>query len=320
MFDWNDLKTFLGVAREGSILGASKSLGINQTTVARRVEALEAAMGLKLFERGQGGSTLTEAGADLLADAERMEAAASSLAHRAAAHQRGVAGTIRVTSTEILANAAITPGLAAFRNLYPDLKVDLVITDLPLNLEAGEADIALRSGDALIQSDLIARKIAEFPQALYASRDYLLARGLPTCLEDLRDHDLIVGDSPTTPLPGVAWMLEQVPGAIPVARSNSMTNLLHALKAGMGIGPFGCLGADLEPELIRCFPPIADLRPSAWIVTRRELKDAPRVRAFIDFFVPHFAQLQKSMRERGEIAQREKMAELEAALAAAQTA
>ena len=98
-----------------------------------------------------------------------------------------------------------------------------------------------------------------------------------------------------------------------------MTNMLHALKAGMGVGPFGCLGADLEPELIRCFPPIDDLRPSAWIVTRRELKDVPRVRAFIDFFVPYLTQLQKSLRERGEVAQREKMAELKAALAAAPT-
>nr|QQZ50489.1 LysR family transcriptional regulator [Phenylobacterium glaciei] len=111
MFDWNDLKAFLAVARGGSTLAASKTLKINQTTVARRIEALEASVGLKLFERGQTGSRLTEAGEDLLAEAERMEAAAEAFGSRASAHQRGLAGTLKVTSTEILANLAITPAL-----------------------------------------------------------------------------------------------------------------------------------------------------------------------------------------------------------------
>jgi DNA-binding transcriptional LysR family regulator len=224
-----------------------------------------------------------------------------------------------VTSTEILANLAITPGLAAFRARYPDLKVDLLITDDQLDLERGEADIALRAGLALPESDLIARKIGEFPFALYASRDYLLRKGLPRSVEDLRHHDLIAGDGPASPLPAVEWMFAQVPGLQPAARSNSMTNMLHALKVGMGVGPIGCLVGDLEPELVRIMV-VPDILPSAWIVTRRELKDAPRVRAFIDFLVPHFTQLQKSMVARGEVAQREKRAELEAALAAGQTA
>jgi DNA-binding transcriptional LysR family regulator len=314
MFDWNDLKAFLAVAREGSTLGGAKALKINQTTVARRIEALEAAVGLKLFERGQTGSSLTEAGRDLLAEAERMEAAATGFSHRAAAHRRGLAGTLRVTATEILANTAITPGLAAFRAAYPDVQVELLITDEILDLEAGEADLALRAGEVLGESDLVGRKVAEFPFALYASRDYLLRRGLPDSIEDLRHHDLIAGDGPSEPLPGVKWMLDRLPGVEPVVRSNSLTSLLQALKAGMGIGPFGRLAADLEPELVRVFP-INELTTSGWIITRRDLKDVPRVRAFIDFFVPHFVQLQKSLRVRGEAAQAERLAEIRAELA-----
>jgi DNA-binding transcriptional LysR family regulator len=314
VFDWNDLKAFLAVARDGSALAAARALGLNQTTVARRIEALETALGLKLFERGQTGSRLTEAGRDLLLAAERMEAAAAGFAHRAEAHQRGFAGALRVTATEILANVAITPALAAFREAYPDIEVELIVTDLPLDMRGGEADVALRAGEILTDSDLVARKVAEFPFALYASRDYLLNRGLPLCVEDLRRHDLIAGDGVSTPLPGVKWMLDQLPGLQPVIRFNSLTNMLQALKAGLGVGPFGCLGADLEPELVRLLP-IPEVT-TTWIVTRRELKDAPRVRAFIDFFVPHFAQLQKSMRSRGEIAQQGKLTELKAALAA----
>lgn len=315
MFDWNDLKVFLAVARAGSTLAAAKALKINQTTVARRLEALESDLGLKLFERGQAGSRLTEAGHDLLAEAERVEAATASLAHRAGARQRWLAGALRVTATEILANLAITPALAAFRDAYPDLKVELIVTDQPLDLEGGEADVALRAGEILTDGELVGRKVAEFPCALYASRNYLLDRGLPACVEDLRRHDLIAGDGVSTPLPGVGWMLGQLPGQEPVVRFNSLTNMLQALKAGMGVGPFGCLAADLEPELVRLIP-VPEVT-TTWIVTRRELKDTSRVRAFIDFFVPHFAQLQKSMRARGETAQQEKLAALTAAFATA---
>lgn len=317
MFDWNDLKAFLAVARGGSTLAAAKALEINQTTVARRLEALEAALGLKLFERGQAGSRLTEAGQDLIPEAERMEAAATGFATRAAARQRGVSGTLRVTATEILANLAVTPGLPSFHALYPDLKVDLVITDRPLDLEMGEADVALRSGVVLSESDLVVRKIAEFDFAFYASRDYLMRRGLPASVQDLRNHDLIAGEGSNLPLPGMAWMLDQLPGVEPVALSNSMTNLLHALKAGLGVAPFGCLAADLEPDLIRCLPAIPDLKPGAWIATRADMKDVPRVRAFIDFFVPHFRRLQTSLAAKGQALHDQKMAELTAALAEA---
>lgn len=315
MFDWNDLKAFLAVARDGSALAAAKTLGVNQTTVVRRVEALEASLGLMLLLREQAGSRLTEAGEDLLRDALRMEEAAAGFEHRVAAHRRGLAGTVKVTATEMLANAAVTPALPAFKAAFPDLIVELAVTDRPLDLASGEADIALRA-DEVVTDDLFGRRVAEFSHALYASRDYLLARGLPASIEDLRNHDLVVGHGVSAPLPGVAWMLEQLPGVEPVVRLNSLSQMSLTLKAGMGIGPLGCLGTDLEPDLIRCTPPIPEARTAAWIVTRRDLKDTPRIRAFFDFFIPHFVELQRSLHARGEAAHLAKLAELEAALAA----
>lgn len=312
MFDWNDLKAFLAVAREGSTLAASRALGINQTTVARRMEALEAAVGLKLFERGQTGSRLTEAGQDLIAEAERMEQAAAGFANRVAGHQRGLSGVLRVTCTEILANLAVTPSLPEFRRLYPDLQVDLVIDDLPLNLEAGEADVAIRAGIALTVSDLVARKIAEFDFALYASRDYVLRKGMPTSLEDLRHHDLIGGEGTRLTLPGVAWLLNNVPDVEPVARCNSMTNLLHTLKGGVGMAPFGCLVADVDPDLVRCWPPIPEAKASGWIVTRADMKDVPRVRAFSDFMAAAFGVITKDLKLKGEAQQARTAAEIAA--------
>ena len=299
MFDWNDLKAFLAVARGGSTLAASKALAVNQTTVARRVEGLEAALSLKLFERGQSGSRLTEAGRDLLAEGEKVERAAQTFETRAKAHQRGMAGSIRVTCIEILANMAVTPAIGEFRKLHPEVQVDLMITDQPLNLEIGEADLAVRAVQTLPNSDLIARKIVEYEFALYCDRDYAERMGVPTCLEDLINHDLIGGDAGLDQVPAMVWMFEQTGGKAPVTRSNSMSNLVHAVRAGLGIAPLPCVVADADPRFVRCTEVIETAKATSYILVRRELKDAPRVRALIDFLVPYMQADNKARLERG---------------------
>lgn len=297
MFDWNDLKAFLAVARGGSTLAASKSLGVNQTTVARRVENLEAALALRLFERGQTGSRLTEVGRELVIEAEKVERAAAAFGSRAEAHQRGLAGALKLTCTESLANLTITPAIAQFRRQYPEVTVELVITDTPLDIAAGEADLAIRSGRALPVSDLVARKIADHDFALYCSREYAGRAGVPAAMGDLRDHDLLACETAQGVLPGVTWMLEQAGGKAPVHTCNSLTNLMHAVRAGMGVAPLGCLLADADPDLLRVTEPIPEARASSWVVTRRELKDTPRVRAFLDFLAPF---VQQELKDRAE--------------------
>jgi DNA-binding transcriptional LysR family regulator len=299
MFDWNDLKAFLAVARGGSTLAASKALAVNQTTVARRVESLEAALSLKLFERGQSGSRLTEAGRDLLAEGEKVERAAQTFETRAKAHQRGMAGSIRVTCIEILANLAVTPAIGEFRKLHPEVQVDLMVTDQPLNLEIGEADLAVRAVQTLPNSDLIARKICEYEFALYCDRDYAERMGAPSCLEDLVNHDLIGGDAGLDQVPAMIWMFEQAAGKAPVTRSNSMSNLVHAVGAGLGIAPLPCVVADADPRMVRCTEVIETAKATSYILVRRELKDAPRVRALIDFLVPYMQADNKVRLERG---------------------
>jgi DNA-binding transcriptional LysR family regulator len=308
MFDWNDLKAFLAVAHGGSTLGAAKALRINQTTVARRIESLEAALSLKLFERGQSGSRLTEAGRDLVAEAEKVERAAVAFENRAQAHQRGLAGAIKLTCIEILANATITPAIGEFRKQYPEVQIDLVITDRALDIEAGEADLAIRNGRALPISDLVARKIADYDFALYCSRDYAQRRGVPAAAAELKDHDLIGGDAQLGQMPGIVWMFEQAGGKPAAHTSNSLTNLVHAVRAGLGIAPLGCILADSDPTLVRCSEPIPEASASSWIVTRKELKDTPRIRAFIDFLVPYVQQEMKARAARNR-AVRERLAD-----------
>ncbi|WP_293907714.1 LysR family transcriptional regulator [Phenylobacterium sp.] len=301
MFDWNDLKAFLAVARGGSTLAASKALGVNQTTVARRIESLEHDLGFKLFERGQTGSRLTESGDAMIGDAEAVERAAIRFANQAAGQLRGVAGGLRLTTNELVANSMVIPALPEFRKAHPDVQVDLVITDRSLDLENGEADLAIRTAQTLAISDLVARKICDHDMALYCSRDYASRRGVPASYDDLKDHDLIDVTVDMGEMPAATWMMRHSGGKSPITRSNSMGSLVHAVKAGLGIGALPCTIADTDRDMVRCSDCIEEARASSWIVTRRELKDTPRVRAFIDFMAPYLSAQIKLVEERGRM-------------------
>lgn len=299
MFDWNDLKAFLAVARGGSTLAASKAMGVNQTTVARRIESLEQDLGFKLFERGQTGSRLTESGQALIADAELVERAAIRFSNQAAGQLRGASGALRLTTNELVANTMVIPALVEFRKVHPDVQVDLVITDRALDLANGEADLAIRTGKALAESDLVARKVADHEMALYCSRDYAAQRGVPSSPDSLKDHDLIDVAMEMGEIPAASWMMRHAGGKAPITRCNSMGSMVHAVKAGLGIGALPCTIGDLDHDILRCSENIDEARASSWIVTRRELKDTPRVRAFIDFMAPHLQQHIRLVEERG---------------------
>jgi DNA-binding transcriptional LysR family regulator len=299
MFDWNDLKAFLAVARGGSTLAASKALGVNQTTVARRIESLENDLGFKLFERGQTGSRLTEAGTALIPEAELVERAAIRFANQAAGQLRGVAGGLRLTTNELVANTMVIPALGEFRKVHPDVQVDLVITDRQMDLENGEADLAIRTSQSLAVSDLVARKICDHDMALYCSRDYAARRGVPSSPADLQTHDLIDVTAEMGEIPAATWMMRHAGGKPPITRSNSMGSLVHAVKASLGIGALPCTIGDTDHDLLRCSDDIEEARTTSWIVTRRELKDTPRVRAFIDFMAPFLQQQIRQVEELG---------------------
>lgn len=172
VFDWNDLRHFLAVARTGSTNAAGKVLRVNQSTVQRRLAALEEAIGRKLFERHSAGYRLTTLGEDIRAQAEAVEAAVAALERRLAATNSSLAGAIRVTCAEGIASFLMTPLLEAFRLRHPGLRVDLLIADRYFDLAKGEADVAVRAGAAADET-LVGRKIADSTWAVYASRAYV---------------------------------------------------------------------------------------------------------------------------------------------------
>jgi DNA-binding transcriptional LysR family regulator len=163
MYDWGDLRFFLAAARAGSTLGAARELMVNQTTVARRIAALEEALGARLFDRHQDGYRLSEAGAAILAQAEHVAVEAETLERLVAQRSRQLSGVIRVTTVESVANMMLTPWLTEFMDLYPDIRVEVIVTDLRLDLPRGEADIAIRAGYMPKGSGIVVRKLADAP-------------------------------------------------------------------------------------------------------------------------------------------------------------
>ncbi|MBL8836392.1 MAG: LysR family transcriptional regulator [Alphaproteobacteria bacterium] len=281
MFDWNDLRHFLAVARRGSTIAAGKALRVNQSTVHRRLAGLEKRIGRKLVKRTAAGYRLTAFGIEMLPHAERVEAAVGDLERHVKGRGRDP-GIIRVTCPEPIVQR-MAPLIERFHARNPDLRVEFVMSDRYLDLAKGEADVALRSGDT--DDELVGRKIADSVWAVYASRAYVERHGRPERVEDLSRHALISFDESMSGHRVAKWLAAVAPEGRIVARNNSVLGLLYAAKSGVGIAALPTPIADGEPDLVRVFGPVAELARSWRVLAHPELRRAPRVAAFFDFLV-----------------------------------
>lgn len=284
MFDWNDLRHFIAVAREGSTLAAARALRTSQTTVARRIAALEDALGLPLFEKRQAGYSLTPAGHELLDRARQVEAAANSFGDAAAAQSRDFSGTVKVTTEEVYAITLLAPILRELHERYPEILIDLDTSQQVRDLGAGEADISLRSTKAEQQpAGLVGRQLCVDDWSLYCSRDYAARHGAPATLVELKHHPFIGGGGGHLWIHYQAWLqalgLEQQ-----VAMHHATSGgLLSGVRSGFGIAVLPCIVADADPDLIQCIPPHTEHGRILWLFTHERCRHSPRVRAVIDF-------------------------------------
>jgi len=281
--DWNDLRYFLAVARGGSTLAAGRELRVSQTTVARRVAALEQALGFPLFERRQAGYALPPAGEALVSRAEEVEASATGFADAAAAHSRDVSGTGCITSEEIYMSGLVSPLLRELREEFPDILIELDTSADVRDLGKGEADIALRSSSMHQPVGLVGRRIGVDDWTLYCSRDYATRNGVPHSVEDLHHHAIVGGGGGNLWRHYQAWLQELGLEDQVTMHHASSTGLLSAVRSGVGIAVLPCVVADSDPDLIRCIPPRKEHGRVLWLLTHERLRHTPRVRAVIDF-------------------------------------
>ena len=283
MLDWNDLRFFLNVADEGSTLAAGRSLRVSQTTVARRIAALEEAVGFPLFDRRQAGYALTPAGETLLEQARAVETAASGFAEAAAAQVRDLGGTVRLTTEEIFANTLLGPWLRELHDSHPEIRIELDTVRTIRDLGAGEADIALRSTASPAPAGVVGRRLCVDDWTLYCSREYGERHGVPKTKEELKRHALVGGGGGNLWRAYEKWIHELGLEEQVAIHHGTSTGLLSAVRSGFGIAVLPCIVADSEPDLVRCFPPRRDHGRVMWLLTHDRVRHTPRVRVAIDF-------------------------------------
>lgn len=279
MMSSTDLQLFLAALRSESLAAAASSLGVDRTTVGRRLDELEQRIRAPLFVRTRGGLRPTEAALRLRPPAERILGDLRALETSALAADEAVRGTVRVGTTEGLAGFLVRRGLLALTTRHPELSIEIVSGNRPVELARGEAELALRS--VLVREDGVrVRKLRGMTVALYASPEYLRRRGPPSSIEALASHDLLVPGGELARLPE-ARLLAGVPGARIVLRTSSLPTLVEAAVAGHGIVPIVDCWANLA-GLSRALA-LPQLAPRhLWLAVGPGQRDRPAVRAVAD--------------------------------------
>jgi DNA-binding transcriptional LysR family regulator len=290
MLDWNDLRYFLSVADHGSTLAAGRAMRVSQTTVARRIAALEEALGMTLFEKRQAGYVLTSGGQELLDRARQVEAAASGFEEASAALARDSSGTVRITTQEIFANTLLGPILRELHDRHPQILIELDTAQELLELGEGQADIAIRSTAQEPPAGTVGRRLCIDDWTLYCSREYAAAHGVPRNRADLKQHAIIGGGGGKLWVHYEAWLRKLGLEDRVAMHHSTSTGLLSGVRSGFGLGVLPCIVADAEPDLVRCLPPRTDHGREMWLLTHERVRHTPRVRVAIDFLYEKLSQ------------------------------
>lgn len=278
--DWGLLRAFLEVANSGSLSRAAVALGSSQPTLSRQIAQLEVHLGQALFERTTRGVRLTEAGAALRRPAEHMHEQARLFTLAAAGRSQTLAGTVRVTASEIVSAYVLPEMLRKLRDAHPEIQIELVASNTLENLLEREADIALRMARPR-QSALVARRLPDQPLGLYAHRDYVRDHGEPTPA-DMQQHRWVGYDRSDLMLRGFRAAGYAVTKDLFGFRCDNQIVAWQAVLAGLGIGGVLQRVAARTPELVQVLPTVPLAPLPMWITVHRELRGTPRLRLVFD--------------------------------------
>ncbi|MBY6265159.1 LysR family transcriptional regulator [Azospirillum sp. 412522] len=277
--NWDDLRYLLAVARHGSLSAAARALGVNHSTVLRRVTALEQAMGAQLFDKMPGGYVLTSAGDEMHRVAQKMEEDLAAANRLLSGRDTQIGGTLRVTTVDILTLYILPRHVAAFRRRHPELRVDLVAAEASLSLTRREADVAIRATNRPPEN-LVGRAVSGLAFAVYGATAYLDGKEVTANLER---HPWIGLDESFDHTNLAHWMKRMVPAPSIGYRVNSVAGAVEAVRAGIGLGLLPCGVVDRDPAFRRIGDPMAEADAKLWLLTHEDLRHMGRVRAFLDF-------------------------------------
>jgi len=277
--DWDDIRHFLEVVRCGSATQAAIRLGINHTTVYRRISALEGRLGKSLFERSSNGWVITPVGERIVAFAESMAEDANNIERQIIADTHELRGLLRVTVADHCADKLVMPAIRKFIQRYPEINLEIVATAEELDLAAREADVALR-GTNEPPPNLVGKRIAQIQFAIYGTQALKKKVAANPEADDIPCITW-VGDGHTRP----AWIAKSFPNTQQIYRASSIPVMLSMAREGIGIAQLGCLLGDPDGKLHRVQARYVESGPALWVLSHVDLRTTARVRIFRDFLV-----------------------------------
>ncbi|MGI4952888.1 MAG: LysR family transcriptional regulator [Janthinobacterium lividum] len=295
---WDDFRLINAIAATGTLPAAAAALGLDHSTVFRRLRQVEAVMGTPVFERHRGGYVPTAAGVEIAALAARVDEDITAVLRRVAGQSPSPAGEVRIATSDTLLFDLVLPMLAEFKQSCPDVRLDLVTGNTALNLSRRDADVAIRA-TARPPETLVGRKVGRIAWAPYGPAPL----SGPPCSGPPRSDP---ADEAALFAPGVAWVgfgdalaglaaAAHLRGRVPehqvACRFDSVAGLVAGVAAGLGRGFLPCIAGDRHPGLVRLGPPLAGLSADLWLLTHPDLRHVPRVRVLLDFLGQRMATL-----------------------------
>jgi len=280
--NWDDLRLFLAVGRSASLSEAGRRLGLDQSTVSRRLKALEARLDTRLIDRRTEGHVLTAAGTEMMETARNVDSEIAAIDRRLAGRNSLLTGRLRVTCTDAFLNRYLAPHVAGFALAHPEIDIDVTTSYQHLSLARREADIAIRT-TARPPETLIGRRLFRFALGVYGAADHV--RALP----DRPDPASLTWLGWDSEAYNRILIHDHFPTAVVRHRSDSNLNLLEMARAGLGVLSIGCHCCDTDPAFARVYPePITENRMDLWVLTHPDIRRTARVRAFMAFICDAF--------------------------------
>jgi DNA-binding transcriptional LysR family regulator len=280
-FDWNRARAFLVTAEEGSLSAAARVLDMTQPTVSRQVSALEAELGVSLFERTNSGLVLTQSGADLMAQVKAMGDAATNLSRLASGHADKVEGSVCISATEMIAAFILPPIIKKLRNQWPKIEIEIIASNDTSDLSRREADIAIRNYRPT-QQELIAKRVQDTLGHLYASKNYIQNLEHRQSPKDLNNAEFLGVDHSNSVISYLnRFGFHLSSSNFPVIVDNHLIQW-EMVKHGIGIGFMTTDIGDAEPLVERVLPKFPAFKKETWLVAHRELKTSRRLRVVFD--------------------------------------
>jgi DNA-binding transcriptional LysR family regulator len=281
-FDWNDVRAFLAVARSGRLTAAAARLGVDHSTLSRRIAALEHSLKAKLFDRSPSGYSPTEAGRRLMPLAEEMERLALGAAETVGGSAGLIEGMVRIGSPEGFGSYFLAPRIQKLKAQYPQLVVQLVAASAVFSLAKREADVAI-SVSRPPAGRLLVSKLIDYDLGLYAAPDYLAeAADIRSC-DDLKGHRFVSYIGDLLHFPELDFLQQVVPGGITSMESSNLVAQTRATLAGAGLCVLPAFLAREEAGLVRVLADEVNLTRSLWLTVHQDLAELARVRAAVRF-------------------------------------